>query len=211
MVAILPDNMHTVTFVKCVDDGLLDCLVYLIIQCIDTNRFSKYLFKIFTDLRYRISNDRKTSLIPTDIAVGDLAYFILHTGQKFLLMRCVSQTFRFADRHECCFTKGINTSRTGIHSSSLLDFFVSHLGHTQLATDKIIVQKQCIICSVIIDKLWIGRCGYIADPRYLTTADRMLGIAEHCRLKSHVFKLSDSSTHHTFKTDRIADFHSFFL
>ena len=66
-------NLHPLTGIQCIDDRLLDFLVEMIIQCIDLHDLTENFFIIAADLRNRICNNGKTSLIAFDVAVYNLS------------------------------------------------------------------------------------------------------------------------------------------
>ena len=91
-------DFYPFTGVKSVNDCLLDFLIFFVIQCIDFHDLTENLREIFSDFRHRICNNRKTSLITFDIAVCDLAGFIIQFQLLFLLCLCESPALRFAYR-----------------------------------------------------------------------------------------------------------------
>lgn len=71
-------NMHTRSEIQCIDQLLLNLLIQIIVQRIDFYSLTKDFFKLISDRRYRIGDDRETSLLAFDIAVRNLTNLILH-------------------------------------------------------------------------------------------------------------------------------------
>ena len=69
-------NMHTRSEIQCIDQLLLNLLIQIIVQRIDFYRLTKDFFKLISDRRYRIGDDRETSLLAFDIAVRNLTNLI---------------------------------------------------------------------------------------------------------------------------------------
>ena len=78
-------DFHPLTGIQGIDDRLLDFLIEMIIQCIDLYDLTENFLIISTNLRNRICNDRKTSLITFDVSVYDLSGFIVKFCLKLLL------------------------------------------------------------------------------------------------------------------------------
>ena len=56
-------DFHPLTGIQRINDGLLDFLVFLIIQSVDLYDLAEDFREVLTDLRYRIGDDRKASLL----------------------------------------------------------------------------------------------------------------------------------------------------
>ena len=94
LIIIFSLNFYPLTGIQRLYDRLLDPFVQFIIQCIDLYNLRKNLREIRSNLRYRISNDRKASLITLYIAVHDLTGFIIKLNLQFLLCFRQSPCFR---------------------------------------------------------------------------------------------------------------------
>ena len=78
-------DLHPLTGVQSIDDRLLDLLIKMIIQSIDLYDLTENFLIISTDLRNRIGNNGKTSLITFNVTVYDLSGFIVKLCLQFLL------------------------------------------------------------------------------------------------------------------------------
>ena len=78
-------DFHPLTGIQGIDDRLLDFLIEMVFQCIDLYDLTENFLIISTNLRNRICNDRKTSLITFDVSVYDLSGFIVKFCLKLLL------------------------------------------------------------------------------------------------------------------------------
>ena len=93
-IVIFALDFYPLTGIQSLYDRLLDPFVQFIIQCIDLYNLRKNLREIRSNLWYRISNDRKASLIAFDIAVHNLSGFIVKFYLQFLLHFRQSPCFR---------------------------------------------------------------------------------------------------------------------
>ena len=84
--------------IQSIDKGLLDFLVKLVIQGVDFHDLAENLLIITADLRNRICNNGKASLITFNVAVCNLSSFILHLNFQLLLsiteLPCLFYTHR---------------------------------------------------------------------------------------------------------------------
>ena len=67
---------YPLTGIQGINDGLLDLLVQLVIQSVDLHDLAENLLIIAANLRYRVRDNGKASLVASDVAVGDLPRFI---------------------------------------------------------------------------------------------------------------------------------------
>ena len=85
--SVLPfsKHLHGNALVERIDQVLLDALVFFVIERVDLYDLTENFLIISTNLRNRICNDRKTSLITFDVSVYDLSGFIVKFCLKLLL------------------------------------------------------------------------------------------------------------------------------
>ena len=91
-------DFHPFAGIQSIDDRLLNRLVFLIVQCIDLDNLTEDLREFTANGRNRICNNGKASLVPFNIAVCDLAGFIIQFQLKFLLCFCKIPALRLAHR-----------------------------------------------------------------------------------------------------------------
>ena len=84
-IAVLSFDLHPLAGIQSFNDRLLDFFIKLIVQCIDLYDLIKNLREVSSDLRHRIGDNGKASLISFDIAVDNLTGFIVKLHLKLLL------------------------------------------------------------------------------------------------------------------------------
>ena len=85
LVVLFSFYFYPLTGIQSLNDRLLYPFILFIIQCIDLHNLCKNLRKIISDLRHRIGNDRKASLIAPDVTIYDLTGFVIQLYLHFLL------------------------------------------------------------------------------------------------------------------------------
>ena len=203
--------MHVFSLIQRIDHRLLHLFIDLGVQSIDPDHFLKDLFVVRPDLRHRIGNDGKASLIAPDIAVHDLSLPDVKLSGELLLFFVQLQGILFMFRRKRLFSKHLDHCRTCHKSRQLLFMLIGGLDHFQLALHKFLIKKQGLVVFMIIIELFVGNTAIVTGLQLLTPGQHACtGPAEY-RFQLHGIKILNGSLHHPLKSNHIPDLYRPFL
>ena len=198
--------MNAGALIQRIDQVLLDSLIFPVVQSVDLYCLPEDFFKLLSDFRNRIGNDRKASFFSDNVAVGDLSCLVVVPYLQLLLFFIEGEGIFVRLRAERFFSENLDHCRTGMGIRLFLMLLISHLHRSQPALYQILVQEQSRIFFVIVIKLFVwNRSGISGSQSSPVPVRPVNGAAVNDRLQSHLLKLKDRRAHHPLKAQMVAD------
>ena len=149
-------HLTVVCLIQRIDDGLLDPLIFFIIQGVDPNSLPEKFFKAVPYLRDGERNNRKATLFLNNILSLQLSHLgaVLHHKSALLIRHF--HRFRLVHRCEIFLTEGLHHGRARIASGLCLIFFKSGMHDFQFPAAIHFIQEQCFVILVIELILSVG-------------------------------------------------------
>ena len=162
MIVSASGHMYALPLIQCVNDMLLDGLVFFIVQGVEFNGLCKDLLKFIADRRQWIGNDGKTVGFAWDISVGDLTGFHSIIYIQGILLVGILGICLLVDRRKWFFAKNFHNRRTAKGQCLVFFLFKGIAHHFQAALYKGFIKIICFVILVIIVKLAVWRYAVIA-------------------------------------------------
>ena len=195
MVRSSSQHMNLHALIQGVDNGLLNRLIFLIIQRVDPDNLAEDLLELLSYLRCRKAEHGKAGLLTVDVAVPKLGQIVLIFQRKLLLPLGEMAGALFVHRSKRLTAEDLLAGRTCKHSRQLFVLLIGRPHDAQSSLVIISIQEKGLVRPVVIGKLLVG------DAAAVTDRTHTWGCPVDHRLQSHGPEIFHRFSDHPLETN----------